>query len=96
MIKKLLVVAAAFAAGYVLGTRSGRTQVGWISDRATDLWNDPRVSRARTEAVDRTTSVARDARDRTFTAAADVVGRVGEARDNALADLPDDESDEPN
>ncbi len=38
-----LTMAAAAAAGYVLGTRAGRERYEQISEKATALWNHPKV-----------------------------------------------------
>lgn len=35
------------AAGYVLGTRAGRERYEWMKAKATGVWEDPRVAKAR-------------------------------------------------
>lgn len=40
------------AAGYVLGTRAGRTKYAEIKARANDVWRDPHVQKAVSDAGD--------------------------------------------
>ncbi|CAD6006167.1 YtxH domain-containing protein [Agreia sp. COWG] len=40
------------AAGYVLGTRAGRTKYAELKSRASDVWHDPHVQKAVSDAGD--------------------------------------------
>jgi hypothetical protein len=40
------------AAGYVLGTKAGRAKYAEIKSRASDVWNDPHVQKAVSDAGD--------------------------------------------
>lgn len=40
-------LALGLAAGYVLGTRAGRERYEWMKAKATGVWEDPRVVKAR-------------------------------------------------
>jgi hypothetical protein len=44
---KLLIIAVGVAIGYVLGTRDGRARYDQMKAKVTELWEDPRVVRAR-------------------------------------------------
>jgi gas vesicle protein len=44
---RILMLASGVAIGYVLGTRAGRERYEQIKARATALWEDPRVAKAR-------------------------------------------------
>lgn len=47
-----LTMAAAAAAGYVLGTRAGRERYEQISEKASSLWNNPKVQEQAGKAQD--------------------------------------------
>jgi hypothetical protein len=51
MKKSLLIIAIGLGVGYVLGARAGRERYDLIVDKATGIWEDPRVARARREAA---------------------------------------------
>ena len=44
---RILALAVGVAIGYVLGTRDGRARYDQMKAKATQLWEDPRVARAR-------------------------------------------------
>lgn len=44
---RILALALGLAVGYVLGTRAGREQYDKMKAKATELWEDPRVAKAR-------------------------------------------------
>ena len=44
---RLLILAVGVAIGYVLGTRDGRTRYDQMKAKVTQLWEDPRVVKAR-------------------------------------------------
>lgn len=44
---RLIMLALGLAAGYVLGTRAGRERYEWMKAKATGVWEDPRVVKAR-------------------------------------------------
>jgi gas vesicle protein len=62
-----------------------------VADRTSTAAKDARskTSTAAKDVRDRTATIAKDVSDRTTAAARDAATRVGEARDNALADLDD-------
>jgi uncharacterized protein YjbJ (UPF0337 family) len=84
MKKIVLFVILGVAAGYVLGTRTGREKYESLVGRVTGFAKDT---------AGKTTAAVGDARERTVTAATSVASRVGEARDNALEDFDDDLTD---
>jgi|SRR5471030_791726 hypothetical protein len=51
MKKSLLIVLVGLGVGYVLGARAGRERYDLIVEKATGVWEDPRVARARREAA---------------------------------------------
>jgi len=51
MVSKIVVVAAA-AAGYVLGTRAGREHYEQIKSQAEGLWRDPRMQEKTAQVTD--------------------------------------------
>jgi len=46
MFPRLLLLGIAVAAGYVLGTRDGRTRIDWLRAKLSPVIDDPRVKRA--------------------------------------------------
>ena len=58
-----IVVVAAVAAGYVLGTRAGREQYEQIKSQAEGLWNDPRVQEKAAQVTDLAKGTAAQAKD---------------------------------
>jgi len=51
MKKSLLIIAIGLGVGYILGARAGRERYDLIVEKATGVWEDPRVARARREAA---------------------------------------------
>jgi hypothetical protein len=51
MKKSLLIIAVGLGVGYILGARAGRERYDLIVEKATGVWEDPRVARARREAA---------------------------------------------
>jgi hypothetical protein len=51
MKKSLLIIAVGLGVGYILGARAGRERYDLIVEKATGIWEDPRVARARREAA---------------------------------------------
>jgi hypothetical protein len=51
MKKSLLIIAVGLGVGYILGARAGRERYDLIVAKATGVWEDPRVARARREAA---------------------------------------------
>jgi hypothetical protein len=51
MKKSLLIVAVGLGIGYILGTRAGRERYDLIVEKASGVWGDPRVAKARQEAA---------------------------------------------
>ena len=44
---RLILLGLGLAVGYVLGTRAGRERYEWMKAKATGVWEDPRVVKAR-------------------------------------------------
>lgn len=59
---KIMVVAAA-AAGYVLGSRAGREHYEIIKDQAPKLWRSPQVQQAASQATDLAKDAAEQVKD---------------------------------
>jgi len=51
MKKNVLIIAAGMAVGYVFGARAGRERYDALAARVNGVWRDPRVARARRDAV---------------------------------------------
>lgn len=79
--KKLLVIAAA-AAGYVLGTRAGRARYEQIREQSSKVWNSPTVQHGVDEAAERARHAAAAAgstvTDAASSAASTAAGKVTE------------------
>lgn len=58
-----IVVLAAAAAGYVVGTRAGREQYEQIKSQAQGLWRDPRVQEKADHVTDLAKGTAAQAKD---------------------------------
>lgn len=69
-----LVILAAGAAGYVLGSKAGRERYDQIAERAQRLWSDPRVQQTASDARDKAREKAPEVR-------AKVEDTVSSARD---------------
>lgn len=80
---RILALAAGLAVGYVLGTRAGREKYDAMKAKATELWEDPRVAKARREVEEYARQQAPIIRERAEAAAKaapgvakDVAGKV--------------------
>lgn len=103
--KNKLVLLAGAAAGYVLGTRAGRERYEQIKDRATRLWNNPKVQDKVSGAEDAVTDAAKSAVDAAGSKIGEFMHRTdngdgngnGEAfrHDDDLSVNDDAETDEP-
>jgi hypothetical protein len=72
---KILLVAAG-AAGYVLGTRAGRERYDQISEQAQRLWSNPKVQQKRQEAKDAAMAQAPVVKEKLADAASTVTDKV--------------------
>lgn len=90
--KKLLVIAAA-AAGYVLGTRAGRARYEQIREQSSKVWNSPTVQHGVDEATDRARQAASAAgssvADAASSAASTAAGKVSEKVSDAFSGSDD-------
>jgi len=79
MVSKIVVVAAA-AAGYVLGTRAGREQYQQIKTQAERLWRDPRVQDKTSQVAEVAKAKAAEGKDKLSDAGKHAAGKVRSGR----------------
>ncbi len=79
-----ITMAAAAAAGYVLGTRAGRERFEQISEKATALWNHPKVQ----EGAEKAQSVAAEKAPGLKDKVASTMGKGSDSKDQDLGGDP--------
>lgn len=79
-----ITMAAAAAAGYVLGTRAGRERFEQISEKATALWNHPKVQ----EGAEKAQSVAQEKAPGLKDKVASTMGKGGGSKDQDFGGDP--------
>jgi hypothetical protein len=93
---RILALAVGVAIGYVLGTRDGRARYDQMKSRVTELWEDPRVVRARRDVETYARQQAPVIRERAEAAAKaapgvakDVAGKVATAATDVAGQVAD-------
>lgn len=85
-----LTMAAAAAVGYVLGSRAGRERYEQISEKASSLWNNPKVQEQATKAQDMAKEKGPAAKGKMSDTMGKVRGKAKDAgRDGGDGDTPD-------
>jgi ferric-dicitrate binding protein FerR (iron transport regulator) len=96
MKKSLFVLTIGLGVGYVLGARAGRERYDQIVEKATSVWEDPRVTKARRETAryakeqapvvrDRAKAVASAAPGVVASTAKDLAGKTAATAKNVAA-----------
>ncbi len=97
---RLLMLGIGIAVGYVLGTRDGRERYDAMKAKVTDLWEDPRVAKARKDVETYAKQQAPIIRERAEAAAKaapgvakDVAGKVGDTAKDVAGKVGDTAKD---
>ena len=97
---RILALAVGVAIGYVLGTRDGRARYDQMKAKATELWEDPRVVRARKDVETYARQQAPVIRERAEAAAKaapgvakDVAGKVATVASDVAGQVADTAKD---
>lgn len=96
MLPRLLMLGIGLAAGYVLGTKDGRTRIDWLRAKLSPVIDDPRVQRARKDVEDYARQQAPAIRKRAEEAAKAAPGAIADAAKDVgqrVADTAKDVSD---
>lgn len=93
MIPRLLMLGIGLAAGYVLGTRDGRTRIDWLRAKLSPVIDDPRVRRARKDVEDYARQQAPVIRKRAQDAAQDAAGKVADTAKDVAEKVGDTAKD---
>lgn len=89
MFPRLLMLGIGLAAGYVLGTRDGRTRIDWLRNKLSPVIDDPRVQRARKDVEDYARKQAPVIRKRAEEAAKAAPGAIADAAQDAAGKVAD-------
>ena len=89
MFTRLLMLGIGLAAGYVLGTKDGRTRIDWLRAKLGPVIDDPRVRRARADVEDYARQQAPAIRKRAEDAAKAAPGVIADAAQDAAGKVAD-------
>lgn len=89
MIPRLLMFGIGLAAGYVLGTRDGRTKIDWVRRQLSPIIDNPRVVRARKDVEKYARQQAPVIRKRAEDAAKAAPGVIADAAQDAAGKVGD-------
>lgn len=89
MFTRLLMLGIGLAAGYVLGTKDGRTRIDWLRAKLSPVIDDPRVRRARADVEDYARQQAPVIRKRAEDAAKAAPGVIADAAQDAAGKVAD-------
>ena len=89
MFPRLLLLGIAVAAGYVLGTRDGRTRIDWLRAKLSPVMDDPRVKRAAADVEKYARAQAPVIRKRAEDAAKAAPGAIADAAQDAAGKVAD-------